>query len=49
MRMCPNERVVAAAESVRLVVEADRRRLAAKLERLDGRVSAGDAHLDPMA
>ncbi len=45
MRMSPSQRVVAAAESVRLVVEADRRRLAAKLTRLDARVSAGDVHL----
>lgn len=45
MRMSSNERVVAAAQSVRLVVEADRQRLATKLARLDARVAAGDSHL----
>ena len=44
VRLSPSQ-VVAAAESVRLAVEADRRRLAAKLARLDARVSAGDVHL----
>jgi len=38
-------RVVAAAENVRRVVVADRRRLATKLKRLDARIAAGDAHL----
>ena len=41
----PSQRVAAAAESVRLVVEADRRRLAAKLRRLDARIDGGDVHL----
>jgi len=45
MRESSSQRVVAAAERVRLVVEADQRRLAAKLRRLDARVSAGDVHL----
>ena len=45
MRMSSSERVVAAAESVRLVFEADRARLAAKLKRLDERIVAGDVHL----
>lgn len=45
VRMCPSKRVVAAAENVRLAVEADRRRLATKLARLDERVAAGDLHL----
>jgi len=43
--MSSNQRVAAAAESVRLIVEADRGRVATKLKRLDGRVAAGDAHL----
>ena len=45
VRMSPSQRVVAAAENVRQIVEADRRRLAAKLQRLDERVAAGDVHL----
>lgn len=45
MRMSASERVVAAAQSVQSVVAADRRRLAAKLARLDARVLAGDVHL----
>jgi len=45
MRVCPSQRAAAAAENVRQIVEADRRRLAAKLQRLDERVAAGDAHL----
>ena len=44
MSMSPGQ-VVEASERVRQIVEADRRRLAAKLARLDARVSAGDSHL----
>jgi hypothetical protein len=43
--MSPSQRVEAAAETVRLIVDADRRRLEAKLARLDARVLAGDLHL----
>lgn len=45
MRMSSNQRVAAAAESVRLIVEADRGRVATKLKRLDARLAAGDLHL----
>jgi len=43
--MSPSQRVAAAAEFVRQLVEADRRRIETKLARLDKKIAAGDVHL----
>jgi len=45
MRVSSSQRVAEAAERVRGVVEADQRRLKAKLARVDRRIAAGDVHL----